>query len=277
MAIEDQEAEPELLYYYCTSSTFLSIIKNSALWLTSISLSNDRMEGNWAIDLYLGLFKSADRSGFVGARAMLQGMIDSRVALGMCFSSERDLLSQWRGYADGGRGICIAFDVNRLKASIALQREAFPKLRLRKVSYARTLAPETVKEIRGEFGAQIEQARMSGEGGHISMSKNYENGGHDRETSVISGFFTIKNPAFKEEQEWRLLLVDYPSSVKALKFRQSNGLISPYIEIPIELGVISSVSLGPLHPTPERDIERLLKSSGVAIPVRKSTATYVVR
>lgn len=33
------------LYHYCSTSTFLSIIANRSIWLSSMSLSNDTMEG----------------------------------------------------------------------------------------------------------------------------------------------------------------------------------------------------------------------------------------
>lgn len=32
----------------------------------------------------------------------------------ICLSEEGDLLSQWRGYADDGRGMCLGFNVHEL-------------------------------------------------------------------------------------------------------------------------------------------------------------------
>lgn len=277
MADRDDEEEPEHLHHYCSSSTFLSIVKNQKLWLTAVSLSNDRMEGYWAIERYLSLFKREDRRGRAGAHASLEGAVNNRVALGMCFSRERDLLSQWRGYASGGRGLCISFSVSHLKAAIERVRVDLPKLKLVKIDYLQSLDVDTVKSIHAEFGDQIDQARSGRDGDYITMSKRYDNGGHDRETSSVARFFSIKNPAFQEEREWRLLLVDYPSSIPNLIFRESNGLLSPYIEIAIEPNAISSITLGPLHPTPSRDIERLLSTFGIDKPVNKSVASYVLR
>jgi hypothetical protein len=277
MEIGDEDGEPESLHYYCSSSTFLSIIKNRALWLTAVSLSNDRMEGYWAIERYLALLKHDDTRGVMGARSFLKMAVNSRIALGLCFSRERDLLSQWRGYASGGKGLCITFKVSHLKASIECLRASLSKLNLCRIEYLSNLDPETVKAVHEEFGSQIAQARSGRDGDFITMRKDYSNGGHDRETKTVARFFAVKNPAFKEEREWRFLLVDYPSSIPDLKFRESSSLISPYVEIPIELDAISSVTLGPLHPTPTRDVERMLSTFGMNLNVRSSAASYVVR
>jgi hypothetical protein len=134
-----------------------------------------------------------------------------------------------------------------------------------------------VKRIHEEFGPQIQQARNSSPSSLVSMSKSYENGGHDRETKTIASFYAQKNPAFSEEKEWRILLVDYPSSISQLRYREANGLITPYLEIEIEVDAISAVTLGPLHPTPERDIERMLRRFDSSARVRRSSASYVVR
>ena len=221
----ERHEEPDLLHYYCSSSTLLSIVKNRALWLTALTLSNDGMEGRWAINRYLDLFKREDRRASIGAKSILEHAVDARVALGICLSREQDLLSQWRGYAAGGRGICISFRVSHLKTAVERLRKDLPKLSLAKVDYPAFLDPATVKAIHEEFGPQIDQAQQGGEGDFISMSKDYGNGGHDRETLMVGRFFALKNPAFSEEREWRLILVDYPSSIPNLKFRESNSLI----------------------------------------------------
>jgi Protein of unknown function (DUF2971) len=269
--------DPDLLHYYCSGSTLLSVLKKREFWLTALTLSNDLMEGRWAISRYLDLFEADDRRGRIGARSAMEMAADSRVALGMCFSEERDLLSQWRGYAQGGRGVCISFKVSYLQAAVERVQKEVPKLQLVRVEYLPYLKGETAKSFHEEFGSQIEQARRGSDGDFITMGKNYEHGGHDRETATVSRFFCIKNPAFSEEREWRLLLVDYPSGIPNLEFRESNGLFSPYMAFPVDLESIASVTLGPLHPTPPTDVERMLSKLGVAASVRRSAASYVVR
>ena len=40
-----------------------------------------------------------------------------------CFSYQNDLLSQWRGYADDGRGAAIGFDLDVLKEVVTVSPE----------------------------------------------------------------------------------------------------------------------------------------------------------
>jgi len=53
----------------------------------------------------------------------------------------------------------------------------------------------------------------------------------------------MKNPAFKEELEWRLLRIGVN---EMSKFRTTRGIIVPYLELPnIPPDVFKSVTLGP--------------------------------
>jgi hypothetical protein len=44
----------------------------------------------------------------------------------------------------------------------------------------------------------------------------------------------IKHPAFREEQEWRIVIPERP--IQNVLFRSVNGAPRPYVEIPIRLG-----------------------------------------
>ena len=50
----------------------------------------------------------------------------------VCFSEMPDVLSQWRGYADDGKGCCIGFSKTQLEQYCAKNPEV---LRLEKVQY----------------------------------------------------------------------------------------------------------------------------------------------
>lgn len=61
----------------------------------------------------------------------------------------RDLLSQWRGYADNGRGVTIGFDYNTLQEYV---KQNFGILELKKVVYIseedrQKLVTEKAKEL----------------------------------------------------------------------------------------------------------------------------------
>jgi hypothetical protein len=102
-----------ILYHYCSNSTFLSIISGQNIRASEFSLSNDHLEGKWSRNL-LEQF-CIERKMFPMTQNLLLEQFDSYLlqyffAVGFCLSAQGDLLSQWRGYADDGRGVAIGFD-----------------------------------------------------------------------------------------------------------------------------------------------------------------------
>lgn len=110
---------PDVVYHYCSVDTFFQIITNHTLRLSDIEKSNDFMEKKWAIRQCLEHIKNNLTNPAYPcskqpelAAALLAGMEQqfqryNTMILAACFSSERDLLSQWRGYGDNGYGVCI--------------------------------------------------------------------------------------------------------------------------------------------------------------------------
>jgi hypothetical protein len=52
-----------VLYHYCSTSTFVSIISGKSIWLSSLNLSNDTMEGKLVAET---LCRMATRDGLAG-------------------------------------------------------------------------------------------------------------------------------------------------------------------------------------------------------------------
>lgn len=110
---------PDVVYHYCSVETFFQIITNHTLRLSDIEKSNDFMEKKWAIRQCLGHIKNnlnnpsypcarqPEIAGSLLAKLEEQLQQYNTMILAACFSSERDLLSQWRGYGENGYGVCI--------------------------------------------------------------------------------------------------------------------------------------------------------------------------
>jgi len=112
-----------LVYYYCREDTFLSIINNQKLWLTSIWDLNDPSEIHWTFQkVWQGILPELQQNLSDFQRELLAAInreIDSEIYKTnmyyiICFSKEKDLLSQWRGYADDGRGYSIGINLNKI-------------------------------------------------------------------------------------------------------------------------------------------------------------------
>lgn len=106
-----------ILYHYCSNNAFHSIIENSSIWLSSLSLSNDSMEGKLVAEI-IGLIAKDDELDQAATERLqesvfrLEQFVDG---LGFCLSECGDLLSQWRGYADDATGVSIGFSKNYLE------------------------------------------------------------------------------------------------------------------------------------------------------------------
>lgn len=108
----------EYLSHYCGTRVFLPFLTSKKLWLTSLSQSNDSMEGKWMRQHWINRVGGNDAKAHAEKRGMgsvLDVATHEKVALGTCFSEKDDLLSQWRGYADNGSGYSLTFHKDELE------------------------------------------------------------------------------------------------------------------------------------------------------------------
>jgi hypothetical protein len=85
-----------ILYHYCSTASFLAIAQSQSFWLSSLSLSNDTMEGKLVASVIAHLAErdSLDQrtiSSLQDAIGIFEQIIDG---LGFCLSEDGDLLSQ---------------------------------------------------------------------------------------------------------------------------------------------------------------------------------------
>lgn len=125
---EDQS----LIYHYCSTETLIAIVQNRTIRFSDINMLNDAEEGRWGYKIFEdAATKVITRKGLPPeAAALIEGLdvdfmdkIDavwSTSGLHLssfvsCFSTDGDSLSQWRAYADDGRGFAIGFRVSELR------------------------------------------------------------------------------------------------------------------------------------------------------------------
>lgn len=126
-------APPELLYHYCPTSSFLSILTSKSIRLSALSQSNDYLEGKLVSATLKRLF-SKDKinleitNKLLNSFAFLEQVIDG---FAFCLSEKEDLLSQWRGYADDGKGVSFG-----IKSKLFSSSTLPPSLKLERVAYS---------------------------------------------------------------------------------------------------------------------------------------------
>lgn len=279
------------LYHYCSTETFVSIVSSRSVRLSSLTMSNDSKEGELIKEYLIQVAQGAGLAPNVlrNFERALEFTYEMFEGLGFCLSEEGDLLSQWRGYADDGRGIAIGFNAeyfeklgdvrkNREDASFTLKQllydaskhaqlaaEGFEKLRpLLERGAFRTPVGSLLAPLSEEEKEEISKATTSA---------------YFVVLGTMLQMFEIKHLAFAEELEWRLVSFstkkpDNPQN----KFHSRGDKIVPYLEVALEdLGVpiISAVVLGPRHTTPPHVVKQMLHSAGFGEPViTRSAATY---
>lgn len=271
------------LTYYCDEHVFLSFLQTKKLWLTSLTQSNDSAEGRWMRDHWLNLFlrdqSEAKRLQRRGAAICMDAASQDRFALGVCFSEERDLLSQWRGYAADGAGYSITFRRQALDG--VASAHASSELELTKIAYGNQDFDEINAIVRVLHDAFGEDAKLYDERngtGAISLDFGPHGEKHKRYQEAARSLFRVKNGAFREEKEWRLFTFGCLSSMGGVQLRGTGKAISPYIPIEIPAEAVSQVTLGPKNQTPQEVLKFALKQNGLSkVVVRTSSASYQAR
>jgi hypothetical protein len=275
----------ELLYHYCTVEVFHAIVTSGAVRLSSVRHSNDEAEGSM---LRESIRRHAVATGcdleteqaFVDCAIELEGQFDG---LALCLSENGDQLSQWRGYANDGRGIALGLDKRKLEALADASEEDDGELGLRlyravyKPAEHDIVTQELFRTIR-EHG--IPQKRIEDASGELLELRQRRNALQALLLSLTAydTVYSLKHEAFSEEQEWRLLHhVDLANS-DPHGFHPAASRLAPFISLPLlknDKQILQEVVLGPRHTSPEATVVQFLRMNGhLSTRVRRSRSPY---
>jgi hypothetical protein len=281
---------PPILYHYCNAEALRGIVENKCLWMSSVSSMNDYMEHNWLIEAARQHLRPRLRRSVLDpvdpfyqrlAERLFEQPPATHFVVG--FSSDGDVLSQWRAYADDGAGFAVGFDPRLFgprRLVPKLDRDSDdPDIGLTRVYYQNDDDLSSIDRHVADC-----HDRASPPSPTERADKCYEN--------ILQFALATKNPAFKEEKEWRIVWLP-PDDVPAVsrhanlcgpKFRVRRGRVIPYYELkcevlPHDVMPIREIVLGPKNPN--RDdvsaINLLLRANHhnlANIEVSSSRATY---
>lgn len=286
------------LYHYCSASSFASIIENQSIWLSSLSLSNDSAEGKIVGTTFKALFekRGLEEKKVESAMQFINKLEEITDGLGFCLSESGDLLSQWRGYAHDGRGYSVGFSKEYLEELASKKPNEVAWFRLNKVIYTpeeheKALQPIFDQVIEDILEGKLEMPGMlsilSGHGDSTAeysyelALKKYQQSLHQLVLKIFKAIFhlyTLKNHAFQEEKEWRLISHLMRDQDDQCNFRVSNNNLIPFRSYLLEKysnPIINEVILGPKNITPEFVVKSFLKQKGFGdVSVKRSSATY---
>jgi len=284
-----------ILYHYCSNNAFHSIIENRRIWLSSLSLSNDSMEGKLVAEILARIAKAdgLDQAATLRLQESVSGLEKIIEGLGYCLSENGDLLSQWRGYAADATGVSIGFTKDYLEqfaeASRSSEKAGFT---LQRVEYDPEIQKNLIKPTYVEIKKLINEGAFKFPGKRSLLDTRSDDEVKIDDKKITDAFsqlsftlltlfaklFLLKTSAFREEREWRLISYFVKSGDDNCSFRALNDRIVPFREFELlesESGSIVEVILGPKNTTPNYVIENFLKQSGFAnVKILHSEATY---
>ncbi len=225
-----EHTPPERLWHYTDGAGAKGIIQSRTLWAGHLGYMNDTSEVNHTMnESRLVATRLIDElPEHAGAlKRWINDLTDSPPKswapniFAVSFSEQRDLLSQWRGYATGtGGAFCLGFP-----AKLLLDR-ADPGWVLRRCVYSREEQQQMV-ETRIRWGLDRAQAAEV-----LPARKTRQEVAYAQIFSAVMGIAPLcKHPDFAEEGEWRLY--KGPVSIRAgtqVGFRDRRHTLSPYIE-----------------------------------------------
>ena len=204
------------------------------------------------------------------------------------YERQNGLLSQWRGYADGG-GFAIEIDEEVLDKLSRLEQQGFEYAGFRSddVNYFDHEKSFDVNDFKGVAG-EITRGIFNKVGKNVQEITGTKDLG-DAILSYAKSAPFLKHQSFHEEKEYRIVFVCYRASkvkgaarpIKKVKFRQKDGLLIPYIELfrfndEGLTSAIKGIIVGPhaFQDKQEEALKMLLESEGLKIDVRKSETPY---
>ena len=315
-----QIKKADVVYHYCSMSSLFSILQTKTLRLSNNRCMNDSMELGWIYDVARSNIRNKIRGGENEAHQKLMSILLSphegfllldktflpSVYCGCfskegdllsphegfllldktflpsvycgCFSKEGDLLSQWRAYAEDGQGVAIGFDRSWLDSLVGKGVEVEVKDVIYSEEHVNGIVSELVDGAIAELGEQP------------VLDETVYSIANRLESDLYSHAPHVKNPAFQEECEVRLVVMETSAGMKdagkkppvgEIDFFCRDGMIVPFrpLSLCVQSNVICEIVLGPRNFS-EHNIQALMLltqtwGGGLARDqFRKSNATY---
>ncbi len=232
---------PETIFHYTTAAGLLGIVRSNRLWASDLLYMNDSTEVEYGRQLIIDVAAEVAGEAKCPMAQMLCKSINTVLyPVGMvgggfyaaCFCEEGDLLSQWRGYSGGVGGYALGFRVRDLQHVRASTPER--KFVLRPVVYD----PTHQRDLIRAFLLEVDCALAELLNGDLAEREQDVHGIAyvTIQRQMLECMLTMKNPAFKEEREWRL--IHYRSGYgrepeATVDYRPTRSFIVPYVALDI--------------------------------------------
>ncbi|MCG9026746.1 DUF2971 domain-containing protein [Laribacter hongkongensis] len=255
-----------MLFHYTSIDAFISIVRYKKIWLTDICELNDYSEKIYAIQKFEEILKRRFDEKKLSANyynAIIQELdfVAKAYEHYYIFSLSRspDDLGQWVHYGDGGKGVSIGFNREHLTSLLS-------KLKQDKELHGNvTMQPVYYDAHDVGILKVFEGIDLSGDCVEYNDVKYLLR-------RVFNLVYVYKNSAFSSEKEERIVFEctvgKYEDVVKVnygldLCFRNSDGRIINYFELPLDGLNELHVLIGPKCKSTKENIEFFMRRNGI--------------
>lgn len=226
--LKKENPRVDCIYHYTSLSGLISIVENQSIYCSNINFLNDKKEYKYGVEIILSvvekLKESKNYNNILEKVSEHINLIYKSERYVTCFSKNGDLLSQWRAYANQGKGVSIGFERSNFNESI------YQHIIGHHISYDEKYQKEVIEELIRIIIVFFEERKEFIEWADYGYEWLVANAIIENLDNIIS---TYKHPSFCEEQEFRFEYVIDGNMIEKgderIFFRPTESLIVPYI------------------------------------------------
>ncbi len=250
-----EEQPSKTLYHYTSLAGLMGMVEKRNMWASEIHYLNDTKELRLLGELLNHEIRIRLENGADPCNVLIQfrEWIAIRQKYGPLvfvgsYTEEGNLLSQWRGYCPHGSGVSIGFNPEKLIISTKPHSFMIGKCIYdndHKIALAKQLI-DVVVSVANERGEALPNQKHPTQSFHDVFA--------ELEPKLLTVAALIKDHAFREEKEWRIVSPIISNYVKTpIKYREGATLLIPFMEVPLPKNDQQAIDIEHifLGPTPE--------------------------
>ena len=244
----DRSDDTKMLYQYSDIRALQGFVKNTEFHASHYRYLNDRNEFDHGLgyaieyaknhyDKYKGSFTKnfLERFRYINEDSIELKMLPfPKVDVyTRSFSAREDLLSQWRGYGNKYKSVCMGFSKDDLERSVKARNRT---CMLRKVIYVQKKQGELVYAYMNKCCQVFEKYLED----FIHDPNYFEKNARGFTIGLIQMILCFKEDCWKEEEEWRIIAMDYDSGID---FKENDFGFVPFLRMSVDLSALKTVTL----------------------------------
>jgi len=218
---------PNTLHHYTNLQSLCGIIENKELRATNVKYLNDYTEILHGLNIAIGLCNEIlkdelndSQKVFINSIIQSQDVFLNTDIYVVSLCENEDMLSQWRGYGDKHRSVCIGFNTDKLDFHTKVN--PYCPTKLNRVIYDINEQGRLIFEFIRDYIVAIKDLPIE-----FAVKNNPV-----KLYGLLILLARMKNPAWNEEKEWRLIFGAHESVFPVEKLWKAHFRCGPYSLLP---------------------------------------------